>query len=301
MKQTATAGILLALIATLIWSGNFIIARAIYADIPPITLSLFRWATASLILLPFSIQKTKTVWPIIRSNGGYFFWTSLTGIALFNTFVYVAGHYTTATNMALIGTTSSPIFAMLMAAVFLKEALSWQRILGVLLCISGILLLITKASWYILLHIHFSIGDVWILLAGLSFAIYNLLVRRKPAGISPIVFLFTIFSLGTLLLLPFSLLELQQGGIVISSWKLWGMIAYLGLGTSVISFLCWNAAIERLGAVRTALFGNLIPIFSSIEALILLKESFTWLHATSAALVLMGLFIANNFFKVKRA
>ena len=75
--------------------------------------------------------------------------------------------------------------------------------------------------------------------------------------------------------------------------ELIGSIAYLGIGASVISFLCWNAAIARIGSVRTSLFGNLIPIISTLEAVWLLGEEITYVHAIAGALVIAGLFLAN--------
>ena len=114
-------GILLAIAATLLWSGNFIISRAVNADIGPISLAFYRWLTATINIAPFAWKKIKVEKNLVLANKRYLFFVSLTGIALFNTFVYIAGHTTSAINMALIGTTSSPIFATLLAFIFLKE------------------------------------------------------------------------------------------------------------------------------------------------------------------------------------
>lgn len=298
-KNNIYIGIGLAILATLIWSGNFVVARGVFKQIPPISLAFFRWLTASLLLAPFAMQRFAEGQKIVKKKFSYLFWTSLTGIALFNTFVYIAGHYSTAINMALIGTTSSPIIATVLAAVFLKERIGWLRILGIIVCITGILVLISKGSWQALKSFQFSIGDGWILLAALMFAIYNTLAKKKPVEISPVNFLFTIFALGTLVLFPFFIAENRQLLIITRTAVIdWNVslvlnILYLGLGTSVISFLCWNAAIARLGAARTALFGNLIPIFSSLEAVIFLGEKITPVHYISGLLVIGGLLLAN--------
>lgn len=286
-------GISLAILATIIWSGNFIVARGVYKQIPPISLSFYRWLAASVIILPFAYNSIKQEIGLIRFNFFYFFCTSLAGITLFNTFVYIAGHYTEAVNLALIGTTSSPIFALILAAVFLKERIGMLRIMGMLLCIAGILYLLSKGSQERLISLHFSIGDLWILTAALCFAVYNTFVKKKPAGISPMGFLSATFILGTLLLFPAYLVELNHSSPVIWNANLVFIVIYLGLGTSVISFFCWNAAIERLGAARTALFGNLIPVFSTLEAVLLLHERITWIHGVSGLLVIGGLVLAN--------
>lgn len=288
-------GIALAVLATLIWSGNFIVARAVYKEISPIQLAFYRWATATLLLFPFALKVCIAEWPQLKKHLPYLFWISLTGISLFNTFVYIAGHYTSAINLALIGTTSSPVFANILARIFLKEKFGIAKISGMLICIAGILVLLSKGNFQNLLNLHFSEGDAWVLLAALSFAIYNILVRKKPPVISPLNLLFSSFLLGTLLLLPFFLLEVDAGKHVTWDLPLAGVILYLGLGASIISFFIWNKSIQILGAGRTALFGNLIPIFSSLEAVIILHEQFSIVHIISMVIVLIGLVIANRF------
>lgn len=288
-------GIALAVLATLIWSGNFIVARAVYKEISPTQLAFYRWATATLLLFPFALKVCIAEWPQLKKHLPYLFWISLTGIALFNTFVYIAGHYTSAINLALIGTTSSPVFANILARIFLKEKFGIAKISGMLICIAGILVLLSKGNFQNLLNLHFSEGDAWVLLAALSFAIYNILVRKKPPVISPLNLLFSSFLLGTLLLLPFFLLEVDAGKHVTWDLPLAGVILYLGLGASIISFFIWNKSIQILGAGRTALFGNLIPIFSSLEAVIILHEQFSIVHIISMVIVLIGLVIANRF------
>lgn len=287
-------GVILAVAATLLWSGNFIIARKASDSIGPITLAFYRWGCATVVLFPFALKKIKAESAAMRLNWKSLLLLSFTGIALFNTFVYVAGHHTTAINMALIGTTSSPIFATAMAAVFLKERLGFFRIIGMLICISGIVLLISKGSWDVLKHFKFSIGDAWILAGSFAFAVYNILVRKKPSGISPLSFLWILFCIGTLMLLPFFVLEQNFTNYqTIWSAELVGSILYLGIGTSVLAFWSWNLAIAKLGAGRTVLFGNLIPVFSTLEAVFLLGEQMTFIHLISGMLVIAGLIMAN--------
>lgn len=286
-------GVSLAVIATIIWSGNFIVARGVASAIPPISLNFYRWLTASVILFPFVIKGLSGQKQIIFSNWRYLFLVSLTGIALFNTFVYIAGHHTTAINMALIGTTSSPVFATFLAAAFLNEVIRPLRIAGLLVCISGIILLLSQGSIERLIAFRFSTGDWWMLFGALFFAIYNTMVKRKPEGLSSLNFLFICMSLGTLILFPFYIWEIYNRVPVIWNSSLIGIILYLGLGTSLISFQCWNIAISRLGSSRTALFGNLIPIFSSIEAVLILHERIKLIHLLSGLLVITGLVIAN--------
>ena len=292
-KKNTYIGIGLAVLAAVIWSGNFIAARGVIRQIPPVSLAFYRWLTAAVIIFPFAFKQFRSEWKIVRRSLQYLFWVSLSGITLFNTFVYIGAHYTSAINLALIGTTTSPIIAIVLAKIFLKEKIGPLKIAGMALCISGVIFLLSRGSIRNLLSLHFTKGDGWILLAAFSFAVYNTLVRKKPSGISTVNYLFIIFSFGTSLLFPFYLWELGRTSPVQWNSDLLFIILYLGLGASVISFLCWNVAIGKLGAGRTALFGNLIPVFSSGEAALLLGEQFTWVHLLSMLLVFAGILLAN--------
>jgi drug/metabolite transporter (DMT)-like permease len=293
VKRNTYTGISLAVLATLIWSGNFIIARGVIKDIPPISLNFYRWLLASVIILPFAIKKFRSEWPSVKRSWHYLLWVSLTGIALFNTFVYIGAHYTSAINLALIGTTSSPVMAIIMARIFLKEPIGWMKLAGLVFCITGVLFLLSGGNLQNLPGHKYSTGDIWVLIAAFCFAGYNTLVKKKPASISSMNFLFVVFSFGTIMLLPFYIWEINRTPPVVWNTDLFLAILYLGLGASVICFLIWNIAIHKLGAGRTALFGNLIPIFSSIEAVLLLHEQFTWVHIVSMIIVFTGIVLAN--------
>jgi drug/metabolite transporter (DMT)-like permease len=283
LSKNIYIGIGLAMLATLIWSGNFIIARALNNKIPPFSLNFYRWLIASLIILPFAVKQFSNQWNLVKLSWPYFLWASLSGIVLFNSLIYIGAHFTSAINLALIGTTSSPIMSVVFARIFLKEKIGWMKLAGMVLCSIGVLFLLLKGNFQNLLSLHFSTGDLWSLAAACSFAVYNTLVKKKPAGITPVNFLFVIFSLGTLMLFPFYLWELNHYATVELNTGLIFSILYIGIGASVVCFLIWNIAIGKLGAGRTALFGNLIPVFSSIEAAIILREDFTWVHITCSS------------------
>ena len=292
-KRHILIGISLAVLATFIWSGNFIIARGVIKDIPPVTLAFYRWLTATIVILPFAWKYFITELRIVKQRFFFFLLAAATGVSMFNTFVYIAGHHSSAINMAILGTCTSPIIAVILARIFLKEKIPALRIIGMLVCISGILILLSKGDFQNLVSFKFTKGDWWILTAALTFAIYNTSVRKKPAGMHPVNFLFVIFMLGTVILLPFYLFELKnEGGFAFNTFNI-SAILYLGIGASVICFLIWNKAIVALGSGRTALFGNLIPVFSSIEAVFLLNEKITSIHIISFILVVAGLVIAN--------
>jgi drug/metabolite transporter (DMT)-like permease len=285
-----------ALLAVVLWSGNFIVARGLRQSMPPVSLAFFRWAVATVVLLPFAYHQLKTDGKYIRRHLPYLAAAAVTGVAIFNTFIYIAGQYTTAMNMALIGTTAAPVFVLLISGVLLKQRLGLNQWLGAAICIAGIVVLISKGDLHTLRNFHFSRGDLWILAAALAFSIYTLLVKRKPKELSATSFLFSIFLLGTIFILPFYLIEAGQGHTFTWSSGKVLILLYLGVGASVIAFLCWNLSIRRVGPARTALFGNLIPVFSSIEAALILREELSPLNFLSFLIIFLGLIVANLHF-----
>ena len=281
------------MITIVIWSGNYVIARGIAHQIPPISIAFFRWSTASFFILLIGWKKFIQQKEILLQHKSYLFFTALTGVTLFNTFIYVAGHFTEAINLVLIATTAAPIFITIFSALILKEKINAFRLVGMLLCIVGILILLSKGSWQKLLQLHFGTGDLWILASAFTFSIYSILVKKRPATISPMSFLVSIFITGTLLLLPFYLLEVHYTEPLHWTSGMLLTVLYLGIGNSVIGFLCWNASIARIGPARTSLFSNLMPVFSTIEAVLILGEQFTIIHLISGIVVISGLIIAN--------
>jgi drug/metabolite transporter (DMT)-like permease len=292
-KNDVAAGIALAFLAAVLWSGNYIVARGLHQKITPVSLAFFRWLTATVVLFPIALRQVKAQWPLLKKHMGYLAVTALLGVTIFNTLIYVAGKYSSAMNLAIIGTSAAPIFVLVLAHWVLKEKAGRQQVIGTLFCVTGILLLISKGSWSRLSQFQLSIGDAWILGAALAFAIYTILVRKKPKEISPLAFLFSIFLLGTLFLLPAFAVDSSNGITFQWSPDIILVFLYLGVGASVGAFLSWNLAIHKIGSARTSLFANLIPVFSTIEAVLILNEENNWVVVVSMAIILFGLLLAN--------
>ncbi len=292
-------GTLLAIIACVIWSGNFIASRYAIQLAGPIGLAFFRWTIATITMLPFALNNFKKEKQLFKNNISYFFWMALVGVAVYNTMIYQAGHYTTAINMALYGSIIHPIVATLLAAWVIQEKLHWKSIAGIILGIIGIIVLLSKGDLNTLLHFKFSTGDLWMIGAGCCFGTYNVFVRKKPIGISNNSFLLVLFAIGTLLLLPFAIYEMTYIQPVHYSKELLIVVLYIGIGNSTIAYLLWNMAIHRLGAAKTALFGTLIPFLSSIEALFILNEQFTIFQIISGVIIISGIVINTWPSKIK--
>jgi drug/metabolite transporter (DMT)-like permease len=292
-RSQTIAGILMALTACILWSFNFIIARGISKQMPPVAISFFRWLCASIIIIPIAWQRFSSEKHLIGKHWKNILFATLMGISLYSPLIYLAGHYSPAVNLALIGTTSTPVFTFLIAGILFKEKIPPLSFVGLVICIAGIILLLSKGRWDAIIHFHFTTGDKWMLLGAFFFAVYNILVRKKAKEISSLTYLFVTFILGTLLLLPMYIWEAQIAPPIAWNFNLLLIVLYSGAGTSVAAFFCWNAAIQRIGSSRTSVFGNLIPVLASFEAVWLLHETVTFIQIASMFIVTVGLILAT--------
>ncbi len=291
MRKQNQLGAILAITSTVIWSGNFIVSRYAIHLAGPISLAFFRWTIASISMLPFAYVAIKKEWPIFKQNKLYFFLMGLIGIAIYNTLIYTAGHHTTAINMALFGSTVHPVVSALLGAALIHEKLHWKNITGMALSIFGTIYLLTKGDLINILHFKIGLGDLLMIIAGCCFGTYNVFVRKKPSGISNTSFLFCIFTLGSVFLLPAAIFEMKYIQPVVYNIQLLWIVLYIGIGNSTISYLVWNMAIQKIGPGKAALFATLAPLLSSYEAVFFLGETFNKAQITSGLIIIVGIFI----------
>jgi drug/metabolite transporter (DMT)-like permease len=291
LRRQNQIGAALAITSSIIWSGNFIVSRYAIHLAGPTSLAFFRWSIAAICMLPFAYKNFKNEMYIFKENKAYFFWMGLVGCVFYNTLIYTAGHYSTAINMALFGSTVHPIVAALLAAYFVNEKLHWKNITGIILGLIGTLFLLTKGHLANIVNFEIGLGDVWMILAGICFGTYNVFVRKKPQGISNNSFLLVLFAIAAILLLPVALFEMNYIQPVVYNTQLLWIVLYIGIGNSTISYLIWNNAIQKIGAGKAALFGTLIPVLSSIEAVLFLGESFSNAQIISGLIIIIGIVI----------
>lgn len=298
LSNQGAAGYLFALGATAIWSGNFIVARGLSDAIPPVSLAFYRWVTAVLFFSPFALRGMIREWPLIRRHLPYIAVTAFLGVTCFNTFIYIAGHTTTAMNLSLIAI-SFPVFIILLSRILFGEVLTLKKGAGILLVLAGVVSLITGGSLARLLEIRFAVGDLWMLAAAMIFAVFSILLKRKPGGISVVTFQFTSFFLGLLFLAPFFIWE--QGRVTGDFLNLTFLnrstlpaILYIGIFASLCAFLLWNRAIEALGPARASMVYYTLPLFSGMLAHLFLGERVGLVHLISLVLILSGIVMANQ-------
>lgn len=285
-------GYLAALLATMVWAGNFVAARALAWDIPPWQFNFWRWLIAFCAILPFGLPCFRGDWPAIKRNFRYLSVMALLGVTLMNTFVYKAGQTTESLNMALI-MPATPAVILVLARVFYHESISPRRLFGMLTSMAGILLLITRGDIQRLATLDINSGDLWTLGCMLCFAFYSLLMRQRPRDISAIGFNVVVFGLGILYSLPFVGLEMCLSPLPRVSDRLIIGLCYAGLGCSALAFWLWTIGIDRIGPVMAGIVYYSLPVFAAIMARLILDESTRPIQILGGLLIIGGIFVAT--------
>ncbi len=292
--MTQTRGYFFALLATLVWSGNFIVARGLADVFPPVTLSFSRWFIASACLLPFALPAVRRQWPLVKQHWRYLLLTSLLGVALFNTLVYTAGQRTAAVHLALI-MLLMPVVVIVLSRLLLGEPITRRKLAGLGLALAGAALLITRGDPAMIAHSSFNSGDLIMIAAAIIFGLYTMQVRRRPPGLSDAALLCVTFVAGAVMIAPFAGLELLLAPPQETfTPRVIAGVLYVGLGPSLISYFSWNKALASIGPTKAGMIYYLIPLFCAVEAWLLLGEPVTWLHAASGGLILAGVATANR-------
>lgn len=289
-KLLNNASLLLVLTVTF-WSGNLILARAVRNDIEPTSLAFWRWGIASIIALVLARKHLKKDLPIAFQSMPIMIVLSLTGITVFNTVMYVGLQHTNAIN-ALLLQSFIPVCIVALSFIFFREKIKWSQLVGITTSLVGVVLIIGKADISILANLNFNIGDIYVFIAVVNYAVYSICLRKRP-DIHSFSFLAICFVLGTLFLLPFHLYlsstflpPLSSAGVL--------SIGYVAIFPSIISYLCYNRGVQLAGASKAGVYIHLMPVFGSILAIILLGERLHWFHIVGICLIACGVFLAGK-------
>jgi drug/metabolite transporter (DMT)-like permease len=283
---------LLLILATFLWSVNFIVGRAVRADVPPIGLAFWRWSGASLLIFFPALRHLKHDWKQARKNLPILLLLSATGIAVFNTLVYMGLQQTIVINAVLMQS-MMPVLIVAMSFLFFREKIYRLQALGIALSLSGALSIIHKGNPYLLGSLSINRGDLLIFMAVICYAAYSVMLRRRPA-IHPLSLVAITFVTGSAMLLPFYLWESFAGRPMHWDATTVGAVCYVAIFPSIIAYICFNRGVELVGANRAGLFLHLMPVFGSIMAIAFLGESLRWYHGTGIGLIALGIILATR-------
>jgi drug/metabolite transporter (DMT)-like permease len=283
---------LLLILAALFWSGNFVLGRAVRADVPPIGLAFWRWCGGSILVLGFAWPYLKRDWGLIWQHWKIILLLSVLGVATFNTLVYTGLQYTTAIN-ALLMQSAMPVLIVLMSYFFFGETVTAIQGVGIMLSLMGVLTIIGQGRLEVLTSLSLNRGDLLVFIAVALYAAYSALLRRRPS-IHPLSFIAATFIAGTVILLPFYLWENGTGRVMSIDGVTLLTVGYVAIFPSILAYLCYNRGVELAGANRAGLFVHLMPVFGSIMAILLLSERFGWFHGVGIMLILGGILLATR-------
>jgi drug/metabolite transporter (DMT)-like permease len=290
----------LLIFAVLFWSGNFIVGRGIHNEIPPMTLAFWRWAVALLIILPFSLGHIVHQFDIIRRNLIILTVLAILSITNFSIFIYMALKLSTATNTVLINS-MIPIFIVMVSWLGFKERITLRQSIGIAISLAGLIFIIANGNLSTLISVRFSKGDLWTICAGISWALYSVLLRKCPIELNSLSFLATLIIIGTLFISPFYIWEMSTGKTMNISQASIGSIVYVALFASILGYIFWNKAIQIIGANKAGIFIHLMPVFSIILAIIFLDEKLRGYHIKGAILIFSGILLTiTHTIKFKR-
>jgi drug/metabolite transporter (DMT)-like permease len=286
----ASAPVLLAL-AALGWGGNTIAARLAVNELSPMFLVSARWLiVASIVLTLYHRQILKTLYDLRRR----WLWLVLMGFGLsgFNIMFYLAAYSTSAINLGLIQSTI-PAVIMAMGLIVLRTPVTLLQLTGLIVAMSGAMVVISKGSLAVIISLTFNHGDLIMIIGCCCYAGYTLgLTRRPPLDSIVMMGILAIFAL--IASLPFTMAEIVMGGFVFTGGESWLILLYVAIVPSFLSQVWFMIGVDKIGSSKAGMFTNLVPVFSALLGVSILKETLGFYHLLSLGLVFTGLYIAQR-------
>ncbi|KJV10207.1 hypothetical protein VZ95_06515 [Elstera litoralis] len=288
MKSASAVDYALPLLTVLLWSGNTVVMRAAVGVIDPETILAYRWVLAALVMFPFVARQLYQYRSVIWQNIGKLAGLGLLGMVLYQGCGYYAAQTTTATNMGII-TSLVPLITFGFSALLLGEKPGWATAAGGVLSLAGLAVLIGQGQPLQILSGGFHLGDGIMLIGGLCYGVYNVMLRRWAVPIPVWPSLYIQILAAIVVLVPLYLLT-PTLPVTLAAVPI---ILYSALPLSILAPMLWMLAIARLGANRSSMFMNLVPIFTAVIATIMLDEKLYAYHLIGGLLTLSGVLLAQ--------
>jgi drug/metabolite transporter (DMT)-like permease len=294
----------------LLWAGNAVVGRLMVGSFPPLALNFMRWAIAALLLalLGWRVLREPSRW-LVRWR--YLLPLGLLGVGAYNALQYQALVTSTPLNVTLIASTS-PVWILMVGALFYGEPVRRLQVLGAALSIGGALLVVARGSLAQLLAFRLVPGDFYVLVAIIAWAVYSWMLAKPPPSMlaprrptvtdngqtrdmqwSEFLLVQTLFGL---LGAGAAALGEQAMGAAPAQWG-WGTVAaliYVALGPSIIAYRCWGLGIASGGPALATSFANLTPVFAAVLSVMVLGEAPRWYHVVAFGLIVAGILVSSR-------
>ena len=282
----------LLVLTTFFWGGNFVVGRAMHADIGPVAMAFWRWSIALMLFLPFAWRDMRAQTGLIIAHWRRLALLGALGMTGFHSLVYIALQTTIAVNAALLMATT-PIFIAILGRLIYADKVSPRQVLGIVVSLGGVTMIVLRGDFDALLALAVNQGDVIMICSVPLWAAYTVVIKRLPPGFRPMTTLGATTSLGLLMIAPFYIWEIVAVGGFDLTPSTVSALLYLGILTSALGYAFWNKAVVTLGPSRTGIFMNLVPLAGTLLAVIFLGETLRPFHALGAALIFAGIYLTN--------
>ncbi|QDS36069.1 DMT family transporter [Brevibacillus brevis] len=281
--------IVLLLCTSFLWGGNFVVGKFLVGHASSLTLTNLRWLIAVVCLLPVVWIREKRIFPT-REALLPLIVMGVTGVALFNLFMFWALERTDATNVGLLSTLN-PVSIAIFSFLLVGEKIRPLQIVAMLVSFAGVLVVMTKGDFAHLSQLHFNTGDLWMLAAVAMWGIYSVCGRWAMKTVSPMMS--TLYSgiFGVALMLPFNVTTFTISN---TDWTFWLSLFYVGVMATVVSMVLWNIGVQKVGATSAGMFLNFNPIFTAILAFLLLGERMTFIQLLGSVIVIVGCYMFSR-------
>jgi drug/metabolite transporter (DMT)-like permease len=285
---------LLVLLTTLFWGGTPVAGKLVIQDIPPLTVGVLRYGLAALLLMAAFWRQLPDPRSLHRAEVRILLWVGILGTFLNHTLFFLALVFAPAAHGALIPPTTSAVWTMLLASRLGQERLAPGQIFGMILCLGGVVLVVRPERLATGAGVPVLLGDLLFLLGGAAWGIYSYVSKVAMQRLSAVATLTFGMGIGTVLLIPVALIERPWGALRLAHLTAWGALGYLTLAGTVLSFLWWNVAIRRVGAGRTAVFTNLVPVFGVVLSWLVLGERLVAGQLAGGLLAVVGVVVCQG-------
>ena len=280
--------------ATLFWAGNFIVGKtASINEIPPISLNFYRWVLAWLILLPFTYKELIKKKNYILNNIGLFIILGITAVTVFNSALFYSLKFTQVISGVLMISTV-PVMIIFISSLLKIERTNIFQIIGVILSLTGVLFIVTKADFELLKNLDFNRGDIFMIIAMLSWATYSALLKKQKYELSQISLLQAVIGFGVIFLIPLYLIDLNMGNLIKLEKPFFLTLTYVVLFPGLASFFFWIKGVSLIGANRAGVFLHLMPILGAVMAMIIFDEKILFYHFLGAIFIIAGITLSNK-------
>jgi drug/metabolite transporter (DMT)-like permease len=274
------------LIATLLlWSGNWIVARAVRGDVSPAVATVGRLLVVLVVLAPFAFHGLRAKWTRLSRRD----WRILAGLGLAGggphlALQWLGLHYTTAAS-GILYLSTTPIFILLMSRPLLRERIRIAQWCGVAVSFCGVFLIASQGDPFAL---SFNRGDLMAVASMVMWAAYTVLLRLRRDPLAVIELLVVICAFGVLFMLPWLAWEASGGGRLRLGFEGALAVLYSAIGSLLLAYAGWSYVVARLGAARAGVTLHLMPAFGVLLSMLFLGEYPRWYHFAGIALVLAG-------------